>query len=256
MRTGALVLRQVRFTHLAFVRNPAAAIFTVVFPLVLLVLLTTLLGDGTVEREGVVHDRTSYYVVAMAVFGLISACYTNVAMSITLAREQGVLKRMRGTPLPTGAYLAARLTHAALVGSVLVVVTIGYGVLVGAIDPPSGVNLLRLIAVVVLGSVCFAALGLAVSTVVPTVAAAPPLVNGLAFPLLLLSGVFVPIGDEAPGWVTTVAGWFPVQPLFDAVFAGAVRGTNVEGSDLGVVALWLLTASVVAVRRFRWQPSA
>jgi ABC-2 type transport system permease protein len=250
-----MIARQVRFTNLAFLRNPAAAIFTIGFPLGLLVLLTALLGDGTVERDGVTYDRAGYYVVAMAVFGLVSACYTNVAMSLTLAREQGILKRLRGTPFPLVAYLMARLAHATIVGFALVAVTVGYGAVALGTGLPSGTDLARFVATIAIGSACFAALGLAVSTLVPNAAAAPPLVNGVMFPLLLLSGVFVPIGDDAPGWVTAIADVFPVKPFFDAAFASFFEAASFVWSDLTVVTAWLVGAALLAVSRFRWEPA-
>jgi len=246
---------QVRFVHLAFLRNPAAAIFTLVFPLGLLLVLTTLLGDGTIARNGFTYDRSTYHVVAMAVFGVISACYTNVAMTVTLARERGVLKRLRGTPLPIGTAVAARVVHATIVALVLVTITFGYGVLIDALAVPGPGEVAAISGAVVLSAACFSALGLAVSTVVPDAAAAPPLVNGLMFPLLLVSGVFVPVGDDAPGWVSAVAGVFPIQPAFDATLSAAV-GPPVSPVDLVVLLAWTAVGAIVAVRRFRWEPAA
>lgn len=249
-------MAHLRFVHLAFVRNPAAAIFTLVFPLGLLVVLTTLLRDGTIDRGGVTFDRTTYHVVAMAVFGLISASYTNVAMTMTLARERGVLKRLRGTPLPIGAFVAARVVHASLVAVVLVAVTLGYGIAIGALEVPSVGDGVTIAGITVLSAACFTAIGLAVSTYVPDAAAAPPLVNGLLFPLLLLSGVFVPIGDDAPGWVGGVANVFPVEPAFDLALAAAVGRANPIAEDVLVLLAWAGVAAVIAVRRFRWEPAA
>jgi ABC-2 type transport system permease protein len=256
MREARRVAAHLRFVHLAFVRNPAAAIFTLVFPLGLLVVLTTLLRDGTIDRDGVAFDRTTYHVVAMAVFGLISATYTNVAMTMTLARERGVLKRLRGTPLPIGAVVAARVVHASLVAVVLVAVTSGYGVAIDALEVPSVGNAAALAGITVLSAACFTAIGLAVSTYVPDAAAAPPLVNGLLFPILLLSGVFVPIGDDAPGWVGGVANIFPVEPAFDLALAAVVGGANPVAEDVLVLLAWAGVAAVIAVRRFRWEPAA
>jgi len=249
---------QLRFVHLAFLRNPAAAIFTLAFPLGLLVVLTTLLRDGTVVRDGVVYDRTTYHVVAMALFGLVSATYTNVAMTLTLARERGVLKRLRGTPLPLGTAVAARIVHATVVAVVLVTLTFGYGLVVGALDGPGWTvgRMAELLGVVVLAAGSFAAIGLAVSTFIRDAAAAPPVVNGLLFPVLLLSGVFVPIGDDAPAWVRGVADVFPIQPAFDLLLGASVGQTDIEVADLAVVAAWGLVGAIVAVRRFRWEPAA
>ena len=254
MRELRRLFRHARFVHLAFMRNPAAAIFTLAFPLGLLLVLTTLLRDGAIERNGVTYDRTTYHVVAMAVFGTISACYTNVAMTLTLARERGVLKRLRGTPLPIGTAVAARVVHATGVALVLVALTLTYGAAIGAVEA-SGPRALATFGVVVLSAACFSALGLAVSTIVRDAAAAPPVVNGLVFPLLLVSGVFVPIGDDAPRWVDAVAGVFPIRPAFDAVL-GAATGTGVVAADLLVLAIWIVVGVVVAVRRFRWEPAA
>ena len=247
---------QLRFVHLAFLRNPAAAIFTLAFPLGLLVVLTTVLRDGTVVRDGVVYDRTTYHVVAMALFGLVSATYTNVAMTLTLARERGVLKRLRGTPLPLGTAVAARIVHATAVAVVLVAIAFGYGLLVGAVDGRAAGRAGVLFAIVVLAAAAFAAVGLAVSTFIRDAASAPPVVNGLLLPVLLLSGVFVPLGDDAPGWVRGAAGVFPVQPAFDLLLGAWVGKAGIDPADLAVVAAWGAVGALVAVRRFRWEPAA
>ena len=104
--------RQFRFTNKAFWRNPASAFFTFIFPLLFLVIFTSLLGNSTVALPGGPTIKTStYYVFSMAAFGLISACYTNIAISVVFAREGGILKRLRGTPLPARSYLTARVLH-------------------------------------------------------------------------------------------------------------------------------------------------
>ena len=247
---------QLRFVHLAFVRNPAAAIFTLAFPLGLLVVLTAVLGDGTVVRDGVAYERSTYHVVAMARFGLISATYTYVAMTMTLARERGVLKRLRGTPLPLSTAVAARIVHATLVAVALVAITFGYGIVTGTLDQRNVGRAGLLLAITVIAAAAFAAIGLAVSTCIRDAAAAPPVVNGLLFPLRLLSGVFVPLGDDAPGWVHGLAGVFPIRPAFDLVLASSVRGAALDPLDLVIVAVWGAVGAVVAVRRFRWEPAA
>ena len=135
------VLRQIRFTNKAFWRNPASAFFTFAFPLLFLVIFTTLIGNDDVDLgNGVTGKSSTFYVFAMAAFGLISACYTNIAISVVFAREEGVLKRLRGTPMPAGAYLAARVAHAALVGFLLVAITVMFGVVVYQAHFPSGLD--------------------------------------------------------------------------------------------------------------------
>src|SRR5581483_6398855 len=118
MSDVALMLRQVRYTNKAFWRNPTSA-----FPLMFLVIFTSLLGKGTVPIGGVLIKQSSYYVAAMATFSVITASYTNIAMSVTYQRDSGILKRVRGTPLPGWAYLVGRVIHALLVAVLLVALT-------------------------------------------------------------------------------------------------------------------------------------
>ena len=95
MRTLRLALRQVRYVNLAFWRNPASAFFTFAFPLLFLVIFTSLLGSGTVPIGGVPIDLGRYYVAAMSAFSVVSACFTNIAVSVTFQRDAGVLKRLQ-----------------------------------------------------------------------------------------------------------------------------------------------------------------
>ena len=100
MRAARLTLSQVRYVNKAFWRNPSSAFFTFAFPLMFLVIFTALLGHFTLHLGSLSVKSSTYYVAAMATFGVITACYMNMAISITFQRDAGVLKRMDGTPLP------------------------------------------------------------------------------------------------------------------------------------------------------------
>jgi ABC-2 type transport system permease protein len=248
------VLRQIVYTNKAFWRNPASAFFTFVFPLLFLVIFTTLLGNDEVTFGTEVIKSSTYYVFAMASFGLISACYTNIAIGVVFAREEGVLKRIRGTPLPAWSYLSARVLHAALIGFLLVAITVVFGVLAYGARVPSSGQLLAFIVTLLVGAGCFAAIGLAVSGIVPNADAGPPIVNVVIFPLLFLSGVFIAIGDDAPAWVLWVGRIFPVKHLVDAM-RDSYLGLSFHWSDVLVMTVWMVIAIVVASRTFRWEPS-
>ena len=125
MSTLALTLRQVRFENRAFWRNPAAAFFTFFFPLLFMVIFNVLLGGGQSMGGGL--RIADFYTPGIIVFGLVTATYTNIAMMVTTARDLGILKRMRGTPLPTAAYLGGRILHAILVAFLLVVIVALFG---------------------------------------------------------------------------------------------------------------------------------
>ena len=162
------------YTNKAFRRNPASAFFIFAFPLMFLVIFTALLGHGTVRVSPVkVVDTSTYYVAAMASFGVISACYTNIAISVSFQRDTGVLKRTNGTPLPSSAFLGARMLHALLVGILLVVITAGFGRLLYSASIPTGLTLLRFLVMLLVGAASFCALGFAITAVIPNADAAP-----------------------------------------------------------------------------------
>jgi ABC-2 type transport system permease protein len=250
MRT---VFRQVRYTNKTFWRNPASAFFTFAFPLLFLVIFTTLLGNSDVELSTGTIKTSTYYVFGMAAFGMISACYTNIAISVVFAREEGVLKRLRGTPLPPAAYLTARVIHAALVGFLLVAITVVFGVVAYGAYVPSGSDLALFVLTLVVGAACFAAIGLAVTGLIPNADAGPPIVNAVILPLLFLSGVFIAIGSDAPAWVLWVGRIFPVKHLVDAM-RESYLGLTFHWGDLAVLAAWAIAGVAVAARTFKWEP--
>jgi len=254
VNTPALALRQVAYTNKAFWRNPASAFFTFAFPLMFLVIFTALLGRGQVVIGGRQISQATYYVAAMAAFSVITACYTNTAISVTFQRDGGVLKRIQGTPLPGGAYLSARMTHAMLIAVLLVIITTAFGKGFYSAEVPAGVTLLRSVVVLVVGSASFCALGLAITAVIPNADASPALVNASILPLLFLSGIFIPLGDDAPAWIRWIGRVFPVKHFADGMQAGFLR-TAFHWSDVLVVAGWGLAGLLLAVRFFRWEPS-
>src|SRR6058998_3273688 len=99
----ALGIRQVRYTNKAFWRNPASAFFTFAFPLMFLVIFTALFGNDTICLNAALRtcpasltiNTSTFYVSAIAAFSIITATYTNLAMSVTFTRDSGVLKRVR-----------------------------------------------------------------------------------------------------------------------------------------------------------------
>jgi ABC-2 type transport system permease protein len=256
MSSAAMTVRQVRFTNKAFWRNPASAFFTFAFPLMFLVIFTSLLGSGTTEViPGVFIKQSTYYVASMAAFAVITACYTNVAISVTFNRDAGILKRTRGTPLPAWAYLAARVIHALIVAVILVAITVAFGAAFYQADLPSGVQLLKFLAVLGVGAMSFAALGLAVTSIIPNADASPPIVNATILPLLFLSGTFFPVSVHSPAWVKEVGRIFPVKHFTDAMLAGFYgKPFTFAWSDVLVIAVWGLVGLALAARFFSWEP--
>lgn len=253
MRNARLTLVQLRYVNLAYWRNPAAAFFTFVFPLMFLVIFTALLGHGQVHLGGRNVHQSTYYVASMGTFAVISATYTNLAVSLAFQRDNGVLKRTDGTPLPAGVFFAARVVHALLISILLVVITVAFGKLAYQADIPSGAALARFAVILIVGAAGFSALGFAVTAIIPNVDAAAPIVNATILPLLFLSGVFIPIGDDSPQWILWVARVFPVRHFAQGMQAGFL-GTAFSWTDVLVVGAWGAAGLLLAVRFFSWEP--
>ena len=239
-----LALRQVRFENRAFWRNPAAAFFTFVFPLMFMVIFNVLIGRGN-------PDASRFFTPAIIVFAVITATYTNLAMSVTMARDEGILKRMRGTPLPVSAYLAGRIGHAIAIGVLLVIIVAAFGAIFYGVEVPWR-QLPELMLTLVLGAATFCVLGLALTAFVPNADAAPAVVNATILPLLFISNVFIPL-DGAPAWIEALSSFFPVRHFADAML-DVYAGNGPAWSDLGVMAAWALAGAVVALRFFSWEP--
>lgn len=240
----ALALRQVRFENRAFWRNPPSAFFTFAFPLLFMAIFSTIFG----------RPAAAFYTPGIIVFGVVTATYTNLAMTVTIARDEGVLKRIRGTPLPLWAYLAGRIGHAVLLAVLLVVLVAAFGAVAYGIEVPWDA-LPLVILVLGVAAAAFSALGLALTAAIPNADAAPAIVNATVLPLLFISNVFIDM-DGAPGWLTTLSRLLPVRHVADAVMGlyrdGASAG--VPWTELAVVAGWGAIGVLAALRFFSWEP--
>jgi len=160
---------------------------------------------------------------------------------------------VRGTPLPSGAYLMGRVIHAIIVSVLLVILCAAFGAAFYHATIPSGATLWKFLVVLLVGAGTFAALGLALTAVIPNADASPAIVNATILPLLFLSGIFIPLGDAAPGWMRFVGTVFPVRHFADGMQAGFL-GLPFHWSDVLIVAAWGLAGLLLAVRFFSWEP--
>src|SRR5947209_7186971 len=129
----AIAARQLRFEQKAFWRNPAGAVFTFAFPLLFLVIFSTLNSGQRIDERGGITFVT-FFVPGIVAFGLISACYTNLAIRMTMSRDFGILKRVRGTPVPTWVYLGGQVGSSIVITIVLLLLTVGLGVVAFGVD--------------------------------------------------------------------------------------------------------------------------
>ena len=250
----ALTLHQFRYDQKIFWRNPATVFFTVMFPVMFLVLLGVIVNGETIHSLGGI-DATTYFVPAVITLAVVSATMVNLAMSLTILREGGILKRLRGTPLPSWVFIAGRIGNAIVTALLMFVLVTALGRILFGVPVPWS-RLGALVVTLAVGSASFCALGVALTTIIPSRESAPAITNMIVFPLYFLSGVFIP-ESEIPSGVLHVADAFPVRHLFDALLTGfnpATGGAGFELGNLAVVAAWGLAGLTIAVSRFRWEP--
>jgi ABC-2 type transport system permease protein len=244
---------QIRYVNKAFWRNPASAFFTFAFPLMFLVIFTALLGHYTIHLGSRTIYTSTYYVASMACFSVITACFNNIATAVSFQREDGILKRAHGTPLPGASFLGARILHAVLVAVLLVIITAAFGRLVYTADIPTGLSLLRFMVALLVGAAAFCALGLAATAVIPNSDAAAPIINAIILPLEFLSGIFIAFDNNTPAWILWAAKVFPIRH-FVLSMQSAFLGAAFSWTDVLIVAAWGIAGVLLAIRFFTWEP--
>jgi len=249
----SMVWHQLRYDQKIFWRNPAAVFFTVLFPIVLLLIFATVFGDQTIDVAGGI-EITTYYVPAIITLAVVSATMQTLAMSLVIAREEGRLKRGRGTPMPAWVFIAGRVGNSIVVAALMLALVALLGKLLYGVPIPWG-RAPELFVVLVVGAASFCCLGIALTAAIPTQDAAAPIANVILLPLYFLSGVFIP-DDELPSGVIEFADHFPIRPFFQSFFDAYVPGSaqSLAWDHLAVVAIWGVGGLLLAVRFFRWTP--
>jgi ABC-2 type transport system permease protein len=238
----ALAWEQFRFERKLFWRNPSAAFFNFLLPLLLLVLVASAFSSDS--------DELDVLIPGVAGMGVLATTFTALAFNVTLLRDDGVLKRWRGTPMPAGAYLAGLIGSAALNAFLQVALVVAIGNLAYGVDWPRDALLLLLFTG--LGVVCFAALGIAFAQAIPNEEAAPVYTNAVFLPLIFISGVFYS-ADGLPEALKVVAEALPLKHLIDGLSEAIVGGGGDAATAAAVVGGWALAGIVLALRFFRWE---
>jgi ABC-2 type transport system permease protein len=247
----ALVGMQVRYEQKSYWRNPSAAFFTFAFPLVFFVILVGAAGGG---HSSVIRGvkLSQYYTPSVLAYGVMSACFLNIALTLVRQREFGVLKRMRGTPLPSWALIGGVIGNAMIVATLLSLLCIVFAIVVYGVSLPAS-HILPLIVTIALAALAFCALGVAVSSLIPNLDSGPAIVNLPYFVIVFISGTYFPIN----GGLAKVAAYLPLRPFIVAMFKAfdpTNNGTAWAPHQLGSLAIWGVVATVFAVRNFRWTP--
>ena len=254
---GALVISQVRYDGLSFMRNRQGRFFTLALPVLFLILLCSIFGNGTVRVPGGTIKESTYYVPGLVALGVIQASFMSLVISVTAQRESGILKRRRSTPVPAWVLITSRALICVGVAIVNAVVLIVIGAVVYGARVP-GRTIPAIIVTIAIGAIAFCALGYALVTAINSADSAQPVVQLIMLPLYFVSGIFIPAAS-IPHWLTIVADLFPVRHLQQALlkaFNPYTIGAGFAWRDLLIIAIWGAVGLLIAVRRFGWAPKA
>ena len=247
--TARLLLHELRAQQRLFWRSREAAFFTFLLPIVFLVLLGSVYGDE--EIEGI--QASTYLVAGLLGYGVVATAFAGLAITLVIRRESGVLKRVRGTPLPTRVYLAAVIASTLVVIALETVAQVLVGHFLLGADWPLAPG--SFVLSLLLGAVVFAALGLAITGLVRSAEGSSAIVNAIYLPMTFISGVFFSV-SALPSFLEAIAEISPLTYLLRVVRASYVDGQGLASSPeaLAALALWGLAGLVLALRMFRWEP--
>ncbi|WP_420453133.1 ABC transporter permease [Ilumatobacter sp.] len=251
-----LLLRQTGYQITYFRRVPVALFFTLVLPLVMLVLFNALFGDSEVRTDEGTWTAQQFFTGGLAAFTAVSATFTNLANMVPIRRDEGVLKRWRTTPLPTWVHIGGFVLSSVLIALAGVVLMLAMGVVLYGLEIEPAKMPAALVTFVV-GVTSFAALGMAVAALVRQAQSASAVANAVILPLAFVSDVFLAI-DDAPRWMEVVGGAFPLKPFVNAFqdcFNPLVDAPAFAWGSLAFVATWGVVGLLVALSRFSWEPS-
>jgi len=246
-----LLVHQLRAEQRLYWRSHELAFFTFIFPLLIYILLGSVYGDDPIESEGVTGSE--YLLAGILGYGVAATAFAGLAIIVVLRRESGVLKRLRGTPLPGWAYVGAVLASTIIVFTIEVVALL---VLANVMfDVPYPDRWLSLALAVLLGVVAFAALGVALTTVIRSAEGASAVVNAVYLPMAFLAGSFW-TPQAYPPVLEAIANLLPLTYYIQLMQDIVLHNEQIwaDWTNVGVVAAWGIFGLVVTVLRFRWEP--
>ena len=253
LRRGGLEIRQ-------FMRQRESVVFTLLFPLILLAIFGSVFKDTI--APGVTFSQ--YFVAGMIASGLVNSGFQQLAIVIPMERDFGSLKRLRGTPMPVASYFIGK-TILVLAGMLIQVILLLAGgvIFFGLNMPTSASKWLTFTWLILLGTACATALGIAFSVVPKSGRGASAVVSPVVIILQFFSGVFF-IFTQLPTWMQQVASIFPLKWLCQGMrsvflpesFANSEVAHSWEtGKTFVILVIWLIVGVFFSIRTFKWERS-
>jgi ABC-2 type transport system permease protein len=256
-----IVMAQARTAITVALRTPRALVFTIAFPIVMLVLFNSIFIHGgnstTTLPNNLRLDASAYFTAGIVAYSVALSTFTTLAVSLTTQRERGQLKRYRGTPMPPWTFIVGQIARATAQALAMTALLLAVGAIVYGVPVP-GSTFPAFLIYVVLGTATLCSLGIALTPFTPTPDAASTIAPFSVVMLAFFSGVWIPV-DQLPNWLETVGKVFPLYHLalgLQTSLAPGASGSGLEFQNVLVLALWALAGVRIASRRFRWEPIA
>jgi ABC-2 type transport system permease protein len=246
-----LWLHELRTEQLLFWRNREAAFFTFFLPVIFFLIFGSVYGKDFIKKE---HVKASDFLEAgMIGYGVAATCFAGLGISLVVRRESGVLKRIRGTPLPPATYILGVLGSTFVVFLIEAVLIVAIGRLLFSVAVPNA--LLSLLFVLALGALAFAAMGLGITGLVRSAEGSSAVINAVYLPTAIISGTFF-TPKSYPGFLKAIADVLPLTHYTQLTRDVMLHNEHFwkDSGAIAVVALWGAIGVVGAVRGFRWQP--
>jgi|SRR5689334_4684976 len=253
----ALVATQTRYALISTSRNPRAVIFSIAFPVILLVMFNEIFVSGTDTTKVAGHtiDGQAYFTAGMIAYSLGLLCFTQPLVALTAQRERGQLKRMRGTPVPAWTFITAQVLRSVLLALLVGAVMLTMGVVFWNVDLTAR-TVPGIVIMLFLGTGTLCALGVAMTAFTTTEDTASSIGPFTMVMLSFISGIFIPI-DQIPSWLQEIGRIFPLYHLAQGLqlsVAGARSGIGLSADDVASLVLWGIGGLAIATRRFKWEP--
>jgi len=256
VRFVRLTLRQAQFNLVSYFRSARTVIFGVLMPVGFLMLFNSVFGGKfkTIPVDGHNISTIAFYTGGLTTYGVMLGTFTGILVGIVSAREAGWLKRFRGTPMPSGVFLAGEILY-------LFVTSLGLMVVMLAVSHFGYHLSLRADAYVaifcyaVLGVFAFTAMGLALTRFITTSEMAGSVGPFAVVILSFVSGVFL-APNLLPQWLLTFSSYLPLEPIVSGMQHAIAlpTGTGLLLRPFIVLGIWGVGSFVIAQRNFTWEP--
>jgi ABC-2 type transport system permease protein len=244
-----LFFHELKAQQVLFWRSRESAFFTFLLPIIFLVLLGSVYGDE--QFNGI--NGSTYLLAGLIGYGVVATAFAGLAITLVVRRESGVLKRVRGTPLPASVYLSAVIVSTLVVIALEVITQLLVGKYV--LDASWPASPVAFVLVLVVGAAAFAALGLALTGLVRSAEGSSAVVNAIYLPMTFISGVFFST-EGMPAFLRAIGDVLPLTYLLrlsrETFVAG--DGLDMPWGSLAAIAVWGVVGFLVAVRMFKWEP--